>query len=72
MKTLRQVKATRVPSVGLFVWQAEDTRNWLVSADLGNVRSYVSCPYKTEEEAIAELQRVAPMYPGLAWYKVTR
>jgi hypothetical protein len=64
-----EVTEGRAPGFGLFVFQTLGGA-WHVSADLPNVRTYLSAPYRTEEQARAEVRRIAPMYPRLKWYRV--
>lgn len=70
--SMATVHVDQAPEAGLLLWQAGDTGRFFVSAELGNCRSFLSAPYRTQEEAMAELRRVAPMYPGLAWYRLAR
>lgn len=43
---------------------------WYTSADFTDRRTYSAGPYRTEEEACAEVRRVSATYPNLPWFLI--
>ena len=76
-KAIQVVTLTNTPKVGIFIYSVSvntefpgTNAGWYVAVEIGNCRSYLQGPFRTQEEAVLDARRVSPMYPGLNLYHI--